>query len=362
MKAVITAGGRGTRLRPITWTINKHLIPLMNEPMLFNALKKIAATGIKDVAIIINPGDTEIEAACGDGSRWGIKITYIEQVGGALGLANTLWQARDFVGDDSVLLYLGDNVILGTLEHMIQKFEEEALDCCLAFMEVDDARRFGSPILDEQGRMIGAVEKPQNPTNNFAIAGLYIFKGPTYFEAYQNIVPSARGEYEIPDTFDWMIKNDKRVGYRTMTGWWKDTGKPEDLLEGNQLLLNEMPIEEAVISPEAIVASGARVQGRVKIGKGTTVAADVLIRGPVVIGENVTLAGCYIGPHTTVGDGAVIQNAEIEHSIIMSQAHIHTSKRIVESIIGHNVRVLNDDNQLPRGHKLIVGENSYLEL
>lgn len=362
MKAVITAGGRGTRLRPITWTINKHLIPLMNEPMLFNGIKKIAATGIKEVAIIINPGDTEIEAACGNGDRWGIRLTYIEQIGGALGLANTLWQAKDFVGNDDVLLYLGDNVILGSLDHMVHQFREEQLDCCLAFMEVDDARRFGSPILDAEGKMIGAVEKPANPTNNFAIAGLYIFKGPVYFEAYQNITPSARGEYEIPDTFDWMIKNGKKVGYRTMTGWWKDTGKPEDLLEGNQLLLNEMPIDEAIVSSDAEVSAGARIQGRVKIGASSKILGNALIRGPVVIGERVTIENCYIGPHTTIGDGSTMKNTEIEHSIVMAGAYIETSKRLLDSVIGRSARVLNEDNQLPRGHKLIIGENSYLEL
>lgn len=362
MKAVITAGGRGTRLRPITWTLNKHLIPIANEPMLFNALKKVAATGIKEVAIIINPGDTEIAATCGNGDRWGITITYIEQIGGALGLANTLWQARDFVGDDDVLLYLGDNVILGTLDHMIQKFNEEDLDCCLAFMEVDDARRFGSPLLDENGNMIGAVEKPSEPTNNFAIAGLYIFKGPKYFEAYQHITPSARGEFEIPDIFDWLIKNGHKVGYRVMTGWWKDTGKPADLLEGNQLLLNEMAIEDIAIDETATVSPDARIQGRVRIAPGVVVGEGVLIRGPVVIGKNVKLENCYIGPHTAIGHDVTIKNAEIEHSIIMEEAYIDTDKRIVESIIGHRVRILKDDNQFPRGHKLIVGENSAIEL
>lgn len=362
MKAVITAGGRGTRLRPITWTVNKHLIPLANEPMLFNAIKKIVATGITEIGIIINVDDTEIEAACGDGSRWGVSITYIEQIGGALGLANTLWQAKDFVGDDDVLLYLGDNVILGTLDGMIDKFRSEDLDCCLAFMEVDDARRFGSPILDADGKMIGAVEKPAEPSNNFAIAGLYIFKGPVYFEAYQHIEPSARGEYEIPDTFDWMLKNGKKVGYRIMTGWWKDTGKPGDLLEGNQLLLNEMAIEDGVASEEAIVEEGARIQGRVKIGAGTKVGKDVLIRGPVVIGENVTLENCYIGPHTTIGNNCEVRDAEIEHTIVMEGSKIDTSKRILDSIIGRNVQIVRDDERMPRGHKLVVGENSSLEL
>jgi glucose-1-phosphate thymidylyltransferase len=362
MKAVITAGGRGTRLRPITWTINKHLIPLMNEPMLFNALKKVAAVGIKEVAININPGDTEIEAACGDGSRWGLRLTYIEQKGGAVGVGQIIWNARDFIGNDDVLLYFGDNIVLGSLDRFVNRFHNDDLDCCLAFSQVKDPQRFGVPQFDASGKLSGVVEKPTNPENNFAVTGIYLYKAPAHYTAFENIKPSARGEYEVSDIHDWLIKNNYKVGYEEITGWWKDTGKPEDLLEGNQLLLNEIPIEEAVISPDAKVEEGARIQGRVKIGKGSKVAASVLIRGPVVIGENVTLENCYIGPHTTVGDGAIIKQAEIEHSIIMTKARIETSKRLVDSIIGHNVQVLNDDNQLPRGHKIIVGENSYLEL
>lgn len=362
MKAVITAGGRGTRLRPITWTVNKHLIPLANEPMLFNALKKVAAVGIKEVAINVNPGDTEIEAACGDGSQFGLEITYIEQEGGAVGVGQIIHNAKDFIGDDDVLLYFGDNVVLGSLQTFVDRFVKDDLDCCLAFSEVKDPQRFGVPQFDESGILVGVIEKPADPKSNYAVTGIYLYKASAHYEAFQNIEPSARGEYEISDIHDWMIKNGKKVGYEVVTGWWKDTGKPGDLLEGNQLLLNEMAIEDGVASNEAIVEDGARIQGRVKIGAGTKIGKDVLIRGPVVIGENVTLENCYIGPHTTIGNDCEVCCAEIEHTIVMENSKIDTSKRILDSIVGRNVQIVRDDDRLPRGHKLIVGENSSLEL
>ena len=362
MKAVITAGGRGTRLRPITWTLNKHLIPLANEPMLFNAIKKVAAIGVTEIAININPGDTEIAAACGDGSRWGVNLKYIEQAGGAVGVGQIIWNAREFIGEDDVLLYFGDNIVLGTLDRFVNKFRNEQLDCCLAFSRVPDPQRFGVPRFDTSGTLIGVIEKPEEPENDLAVTGIHLYKSPSHYEAFKHINPSSRGEYEISDIHDWLIKHKYKVGYEEITGWWKDTGKPEDLLEGNQLLLNEMSIDEAVIAPDTHVTEGARIQGRVKIGKGTCVGSDVLIRGPVVIGENVILEHCYIGPHTTVGNDVTIKQAEVEHSIVMEGAYLETSKRILESIVGRNAKVLNDDNQLPRGHKLIVGENSYLEL
>ncbi len=362
MKAVITAGGRGTRLRPVTWTMNKHVIPIANEPMIFNAFRKIAETGIKDVAVIINEGDIDLPRICGDGSRWGISLTYIEQVGGPLGLANTLWQAKDFVGNDDVLLYLGDNIVLGSLSDLVNKFQNEHLDCCLALTRVDDPERFGVAEIDADGRITAVIEKPENPPNNLAVTGLYIYKGPSYFEAYEHIQPSDRGEYEISDIHDWFVKNGRTVGYEEMFGWWKDTGKPDDLLEGNQLLLNEMGLEDATIDEAATVHKDARIQGRVKIAAGAEIEQDVLIRGPVIIGANAKLENCYIGPHTTIGNNTVISDCEIEHSIVMDGAKISTNERITDSIIGHNATIVKQAASRPGGHKMVIGENTYLEL
>ncbi len=362
MKAVVTAGGKGSRLRPVTWTMNKHAIPLANEPMIFNAFKKIAATGITEVGVIINEGDTIFQELCGDGSRWGIRLTFIEQIGGALGLANTLWQAKDFVGDDDVLLYLGDNIILGSLTPLVEKFQNEALHCCLALTKMQDPRRFGVPEIDENGHIIGVEEKPEHPKSPYAVTGLYIYKGKDYFEAYSHIEPSDRNEYEISDIHDWLVRNGRNVGYEEMTGWWKDTGKPDDLLEGNQLLLNEMISEEAVIHPKANVHPDARIQGRVKIGEGADIAGDVLLRGPVVIGDGAKLKNCSIGPHTTIGNNTQISNCEIQHSIVMNAAKIDTYERISDSIIGHNATIARMTDSKPGGYKMVIGENTYLEL
>lgn len=362
MKAVITAGGRGTRLRPITWTVNKHLVPLANEPMLFNAFKKIAAVGIKDVAININPGDTEIEAACGDGSNWGLNITYIEQQGGAVGVGQIVHNAKEFIGDEDVLLYFGDNIVLGGLDRMVNKFNDEDLDCCLALSKVPDPQRFGVPEIDAQGKIVGVEEKPENPKTDLAVTGIYIYKAPAHYEAFKNIEPSARGEYEISDIHDWLIKNGYKVGYEEITGWWKDTGKPGDLLEGNQLLLNEMKLEDATVAESAKIHESAKIQGKVKIGENTKIGEDVLIRGPVVIGDNVEIEHAFIGPHTTIGHGSKIHCAELEHSIVMDGAEIDTAKRIVDSLIGKDAVIKRDDHSKPIGHVMILGQNGYLEL
>jgi glucose-1-phosphate thymidylyltransferase len=362
MKAIITAGGRGTRLRPITWTLNKHLIPLANEPMLFNALKKVAAVGIKDVAINVNPGDTEIARVCGDGSKWGLNLVYLEQEGGAVGVGQIVWNAREFIGNDDVLLYFGDNIVLGSLHKMVDKFYREQLDCCLAFSKVPDPNRFGVPEFNEAGELVGVVEKPENPQSDFAVTGIYIYKAQPHYEAFKNIKPSARGEYEISDIHDWLLKYRFKVGFEEITGWWKDTGKPGDLLEGNQLILNELTRDEMKVSHSAQIAKTANLQGLVKVGDNTIIGENVLIRGPVVIGDNVKIEDSFVGPHTTIGHGSVLLGAEIEHSIIMDGAKISATKRIIDSIIGQNVTITDENDSWPKGHKMIIGENSQIEL
>lgn len=362
MKAVIAAGGRGTRLRPITWTLNKHLIPLANEPMLFNALKKIAAVGITEVAVNVNPGEDKIQEVCGDGSRWGLNLTYIEQQGGALGVGHILYNAAEWIDGNDVLLYFGDNVVLGSLKGIVDSFNNDNLDASLAFVKVDDPKRFGVPVFDKDGSLVEIEEKPVEPKSMFAVTGLYIYKMDKYLEAYKNITPSSRGEYEISDINTYIIKNGK-VGYGTMVGWWKDTGTPEALLEGNQLLLNEILVKDAIVDSTVIRLDYVRIQGRVKIGRDSVIGPNVVIRGPVVIGENVKIENAFIGPHTTIGDKSIVKNTEIEHSIIMSDSKINTSsKRIIDSIIGPRATIESDNSLFPKGSKLVVGEDSYLEL
>ncbi|MFA5854098.1 MAG: glucose-1-phosphate thymidylyltransferase [Patescibacteria group bacterium] len=357
MKALITAGGRATRLRPITHTINKHLIPLANKPMIFYAIEKLVAVGIKEIGISVNPGEEEMQKAVGDGARWGVKIVFIEQKGGPLGIAHVVNNARDFLGDESFVFYLGDNIILGSLKRFVEKFETEKLNCVLALSKVKDPQRFGVPQI-EGGRIVRVDEKPSEPKSDYAVTGIYVYDK-TFFEAFAHIKPSSRGEYEISDIHTWLIENGKSVGYEEITGWWKDTGKPEDLLEGNQLLLNEMADEGR---EGAEIDTTAVIQGKVSIGKGTVIGPKVLIRGPVVIGENCKIENSYIGPYTSIGRGVEIYNTEIEHSVIFEDVDINCSKRIVDSLIGANATISSAHATLPLGHKLVIGDNAVVEI
>jgi glucose-1-phosphate thymidylyltransferase len=358
MKALITAGGHATRLRPITWTINKHLIPLANKPMIFNAIEKIVETGVKDIGININPGEVEIQKVVGNGSRWGVNITYIEQIGGPRGLAHILKMAQPFLGDDEFIFYLGDNIILGSIVRFVEKFKQEKPHGLLALSKVRDPHRFGVPELRD-GKIVRVDEKPQNPKSDFAVTGIYIYDH-NVFRAVDAIQPSARGEYEISDVHTWLIENGFSIGYEEITGWWKDTGKPEDLLEGNQLLLSEMTREQAINESQS--DSEVIISGRVRIGKGTVIHGRTLIRGPVVIGENCVIERSYIGPYTSIGNNAVIRNTEIEHSIIFDQVSISCPKRIVDGLIGRGATVISMANSLPAGHRMVVGDNSMVEL
>lgn len=357
MKALITAGGRATRLRPITHTINKHLIPLANKPMIFYAIEKLVAVGITEIGISVNPGEEEIQKVVGDGSRWGVKVVFIEQKGGPLGIAHVVNNARDFLGDEPFVFYLGDNIILGSLKRFVEKFETEKLNCVLALSKVKDPQRFGVPQI-EGGRIVRVDEKPSDPKSDYAVTGIYVYDK-TFFEAFTHIKPSTRGEYEISDIHTWLIENGKAVGYEEITGWWKDTGKPEDLLEGNQLLLNEM-IDGGREGAE--IDSSAVLQGKVSIGKGTVVGPKVLIRGPVAIGENCKIENSYIGPYTSVGRGVEIYNTEIEHTVVFDDVDINCSKRIVDSLIGANATISSAHATLPQGHKLIIGDNTVVEI
>lgn len=359
MKALIAAGGRATRLRPITWTLNKHLIPLANKPMLAYAIEKLVAAGITEIGINVNPGDTEIPKTFGDGSSFGARITYIEQQGGPLGVAHSVNNARAFLGDDSFVFYLGDNIVLGSLDRFVKRFEADGLNCLLALSRAKKLERFGVPVMDESGKILRVEEKPSEPKSPFAVTGIYVYDK-NFFEAFKNIQPSARGEYEISDIHTWLIENGFAVGYEEITGWWKDTGTPDDLLEGNALFLNELPSEKAVV--EGAISEGAVIQGKVSIGKGTTIGPRALIRGPVAIGENCVIDDVYIGPYTSIGNNVRVVNTEIEHSIVFDNATISAGKRIVDSLIGKNATVGRMEESLPLGHKLIIGDNARIEL
>jgi len=355
MKALLTAGGHGTRLRPITNALNKHLIPIANKPMLVYAIEKIVNAGIKDIGVVINPGDKEIPKALGTGKKWKAKITYIEQTGGALGLAHVVKISEPFIGKEPFLFYLGDNIILGEIKEFVKQFKTGDYSCLLALSKVRDPQRFGVPEIKD-GRIIRVEEKPLHPKSNFAVTGIYFYDYHV-FEAVNNIKPSGRGELEISDTHSYLIDKGYKVGYNEITGWWKDTGKPSDLLEASQLILSGIKRRLDIDIPDS-----AEIQGNVIIGKNTNISGKSIIRGPAIIGENCVIKNAYIGPYTSVGNGVEIYNAEIENSIILDYVDINCGVRIVDSILGANVNIVPTHQTLPGGHKLIIGENSIIEL
>ncbi len=354
-KAILTGGGRATRLQPITTTINKHLLPLANKPMIFHAIEKAVAAGVTEIFINTNPGETELQQFIGDGGHWGITIKFFEQTGGPLGIAHVVNEAKDFIGDEPFMFFLSDNVLLGDLQPLMQEFEQGAFDCMLALSQVPDPERFGIPYFDEQGVLIDVKEKPSNPPNNLAVTGIYLYGPKVFFETFKKIKKSARGEYEISSIHSEFLKNKQKVGYKEITGWWKDTGKSEDLLIASQLLLDQ--IEESVI-PEALKNS-FELEGKVKIGNGTTVQENVKIIGPVIIGENCSLSDCVIGPHVTVAQGTSIKGAKITNTIILDNCTIEYRHEIVNSLIGKKVTLR---ERPERSASMIVGDKSIVEL
>lgn len=360
MKALIAAGGRATRLRPITWTTNKHLIPLANRPMLVHAIQKIVEAGITDIIINVNPGELALmKDGIGDGSAYGAKLTYLEQQGGARGVAHVVANAEAQLRGEKFLYFLGDNIILGSIKHLVDRFIQEDLDCMLAFSHVKDPQRFGVPEFAPDGKLVRIIEKPKNPPSAFAVTGIYLYNQ-DYFEAFRTLSPSARGEYEISDINSWYIAQ-RKTSYEEITGWWRDTGTAEALLEGNALIMDDLAHD--YFSIECEVPLNAQIQGQVKIGKGTVITDDCLIRGPVVIGEDCLVSNSYIGPYTAVGNRVTVKSTEVEHSIVFSGATIDTTRRIVNSLIGLNATLVDATRSHPRtGHRLVVGDNSFVEL
>ncbi len=360
MKALITAGGRGTRLRPLTLTLNKHLIPIANKPMIAYAIEKVAAAGIREIGIIVNPGETELREAVGTGDTWGVEVTYLEQHGGAMGLAHAFGIGREFVAGDSCVFYLGDNLLTDSLGDIIRDFREHKSHCHFSFARVKDPQRFGVPEFGPDGRtLMRIVEKPDEPPSDLAQTGIYLYR-PDVWSVLEDLRPSRRGEYEISDFNTLLIERGFRASYSIINGWWKDTGLPQDLLEGNQLILSD---PESFPSTNAgSVSDAATIQGRVGIGPDTAIIGTSFLRGPVLIGKNCIIEDSYIGPFTAIGDNATVRNAEVEHSIVMSGAKIETPVRIVDSILGRDCVIQSHQATRPSGHKLVVGDFSSIEL
>jgi len=353
VKALIASGGRGTRLRPITHTRNKHLIPIANKPILFYAIEAAVDAGITEIGIVHNADSREVPDYVGDGSRWGVRITYIPQETPG-GLAQVVALGETFIGRDSFVFYLGDNMIVGGLRRFIEEFQRSGCNCYLTLARVKDPERFGVPEI-KNGRIVRVEEKPKKPKSRFAVAGIYLYDH-HIFEAVKSLKPSARGELEISDAHTAMIKRGYKVGYTEITGWWKDTGKPVDLLEANRLVLDNMA---SAIRGE--VDAQSDIGGRAVVEEGTKII-NSKVRGPVMIGKGCVIENSYIGPFTAIGDRTEIRNSEVEYSIVLRDCRIiDVGIRIEGSILGNDVEVVVATGK-PRVHRFMIGDQSRVEV
>lgn len=352
MKALITAGGHGTRLRPITHTQNKHLIPIANKLMLDYALEYVREANIIDVAIIINAGDDSIRSEFGDGSSRNIKITYIPQ-DAPLGLAHVVKISENFIGDDPFIFYLGDNILVGGVSRFVTEFKNANSNCHLALSKVPDPNRFGVAEIKDN-KIIGIEEKPSVPKSNLAVTGIYLYDN-NIFEAVNNIKPSARGELEISDAHQYLLDKGYHISYSEITGWWKDTGKPSDLLEANRLVLDNMND-----SRDGIITN-TEVSGNLQTGKNVKII-DSKIDGPVIIGDDSLIENAHITPHTSIGRRCEIINSEVGYSIIMSDSKIkNVTDKITGSLLGNDVQIIGN-NKDQSAHRFILGDQSRIEV
>jgi glucose-1-phosphate thymidylyltransferase len=353
VKALITSGGRGTRLRPITHTQNKHLIPIANKPILHYAIEAVAEAGIKQIGIVVNADNQDVANAIGNGEKWGIQIQYIPQEA-PLGLAHVVKISRNFIKDEPFIFYLGDNMVVGGIQKFIKKFESENSNCHLTLSKVKDPSRFGVPEI-KRNQIIGVEEKPLKPKSDFAVAGIYLYDS-TIFEAVNSIKPSPRGELEISDAHQYLLQHGYKVTFSEITGWWKDTGKPEDLLEAHRLVLSH---QQGRI--EGRIDKNSTIAGEVVIAKGSQIISSH-IRGPAVIGEKSLVENSYIGPYTSIHNETRLINSEIEFSIVMENCRIeNVGIRIESSILGSNVDIVKAKG-IPKTHRFILGTQSQVEL
>jgi len=353
MKALITSGGKGTRLRPLTHTQNKHLIPIANKPILHYAIETVIEAGISEIGIVTNADSTEVQDAIGDGNRWGVNITYIPQEA-PLGLAHVVKISEDFIGKEPFIFYLGDNMVVGGANRFVEEFEQDHVNCYLTLSKVKDPERFGVPEI-RNNRIVSIEEKPKVPKSEFAVAGIYIYDQ-YIFEAVNNIKPSKRGELEISDAHQYLIDNGYQIGYSEITGWWKDTGKPIDLLEANRLVL-----EHLIPRIEGEVDKQSYTTGSVIVEQGARIK-NSHIRGPVIIGTNTVIENSYVGPFTSIHNDCYINNSEIEFSIVLNNCQIlDIGVRIESSLLGSDVELMKVASK-PSTHRFIIGDQSRVEL
>ena len=369
VKALILAGGAGTRLRPITHTRAKQLVPVANKPILFYGLEAIAEAGIKQVGIVVGDTEAEIRAAVGDGSDWGLTVTFLPQEA-PLGLAHAVLIAREYLGEDDFVMYLGDNLLKQSLKDFVDRFEADRQrsrtptlqdesdghgPCAQILLKaVPDPHQFGVAELDPTGSVVRLVEKPTDPPSDLALVGVYLFDARVH-QAVASIEPSSRGELEITDAIQWLIDQGLRVRAEVLEGWWIDTGKLTPLLEANRLLLETL---ERRIDGE--VDEDSEIDGRVVVDKGARVIRS-RIRGPVAIAAGTTIVDSFIGPFTAIGRDCEIEGSEIEHSVILEECRVIRAGRLEDSLLGQKVEVTRSDRR-PRATRLMVGDHGNIDL
>ena len=354
LKGLILSGGAGTRLRPITHTSAKQLVPVANKPVLFYGIEALVDAGVKEIGIIIAPetGD-EIREAAGDGSQFGAEITYIVQDSPA-GLAHAVLTAEDFIGTSPFVMYLGDNLLRDGLRNLVSTFTEHEPDTLILLTPVDDPQSYGVAELDGE-KIVRLIEKPKDPPSNLALVGVYLFSN-LIFEAARSLEPSWRGELEITEAIDKLIDDGRNVRSEVVRGWWKDTGQLADMLEANRLVL-----EELVTEIEGEVDDASKVEGRLVLGPGAKLERSV-VRGPAVIGAGAHVEDAYIGPYTSIGDDVHVRRSEVENSIVLSGSVVEDlGTRMEASLLGKEVKLTRSEG-MPKTLRLLVGDKSEIKL
>ena len=349
MKGLILSGGKGTRLRPLTHTSAKQLVPVANKPVLFYAIEAIVAAGIREIGIVVGDTRNEVKAAAGDGSRFGATIRYIEQ-DAPRGLAHAVLISEDFLRGEPFVMYLGDNLIASGITSLVEEYRRLNCNSQILLARVPNPSSFGVAELDG-GKIVRLVEKPEQPKSDLALVGVYMFDD-TIFEAVHAIRPSERNELEITDAIQWLVDHGRSVHPHLVTGWWKDTGKVEDMLEANRIILDTI----APTSP-ASPGAGSRLEGKVSVDEGV-VLKDAIVRGPAVIGRGAVIENAFVGPYTAIGAGCRIVNCEIENSIVWEGSEIRDIPvRIADSLIGRGVKIHRGEIR-PKVHRFLIGDNS----